>query len=109
MDPKQRSYASIPSKDLSAQRSWKALIQREGKDKTGKNVDVLNFIRNSWVCSHHFDEEKISPDGCMNRDPVYFASNNQKKPLVRGRLERHRSAKPQMSVSAVARHVVGHG
>ena len=30
---------------LSAQRRWKALIQREWRVKTGMNVDVLNLTR----------------------------------------------------------------
>ena len=49
-------------KDLSVQRRWTALISCERKDKIGKNVDLLNLARNSRICSHHFDREKISMD-----------------------------------------------
>ena len=78
-------------KDPSVQRRWKTLIQRERKDETGKNVDVLNLTRNSRLCSRHFKKERISTDGYMSGDPVYFAWNNQRKPQVWGRQERHGS------------------
>ena len=44
------------SKDLFAQKRWNALIRSEGKDKTGKNVKVLNLTGNSWPYSHHFNK-----------------------------------------------------
>ena len=52
-----------------------------------------NLTRNFRLHSHHFDKEKISTDGYTSGDPVHFAWNNWRKPLVRGRPERHRSTK----------------
>ena len=105
---KQRSYTSIPSwltwcgkigQKISVQRRQKALIWRDRKDKSGKNVNILNLTRNSRVC--HFDKEQIRTDGYTSGDPLYSTTwNNQRKPLVQGKLERHRSAKPRMSLSA---------
>ena len=96
-------------KDLSAQRRWKTLIHCERKDKTGKNVDVLNLTRNSRLCSCHFDMEKISTDSYTSGDPVCFAWTNWKKHLVWGGPECHRSAKPRKSTSAAPLHVTIHG
>ena len=31
-------------KELSVQRRWRAVSRHEGKDRTGKNYDVLNLI-----------------------------------------------------------------
>ena len=53
-----------------------ALIQHEGKDKTGKNVEALSFTRKSKLCSRHFDKEQISTEGYTTGDPVDFAWNN---------------------------------
>ena len=86
-------------KDLSEQRRWEALIWWAGKDKTGKNLNVLNLTRNFRLCSCHFDNENISTHGYTTGDPVYFAWDEWGKPLAWGRLERHRSAKPQMTMS----------
>ena len=49
-------------KDLFVQRRWTALNQCEGKDKTGKNVNMLTLTRNPKLCSSHLDKEKISTD-----------------------------------------------
>ena len=54
----------------------KALIWHEGKDKTQKNVDVLNLTRNFRLCSHHFDNKKIITDSYTSGDPVCFAWSN---------------------------------
>ena len=54
----------------SGQRRWRALIWHERKDKVGKKVYVLELTRNSRLCSHHFNKEKISTDGCISNDPV---------------------------------------
>ena len=74
-------------KDVAAQRWWTALIWREKKDKTGKNVNMLNPTRNSRLCSRHFDEEKISTEGYMSADPVCFSWNNWRKPQRQTRKE----------------------
>ena len=50
----------------------------------GKRDEVLNLIRNPRLCS--CQKEKISTDGCMSGDHVYFARNNRRKLLVRERL-----------------------
>ena len=57
---------------------WKALIQRERKDKMGKKV-MLNLTRNSRLCSHYFNKKKISTDSYRSSDPVYFVWNNWRK------------------------------
>ena len=64
------------------QRQCEAMMMR--KDKMRKNVSVLNLTRNYRPCSCHFDKKKISTDGYMRGDPVYFVWNNWKKPLVQG-------------------------
>ena len=65
--------AKISLSVLCAYRTGKELIRREGKDKMGKNVDMLNLRRHPRLCSCYFDEEKISSDGCTSADSVYFA------------------------------------
>ena len=103
----QRRYTrSSEWKDLYVQRRWKALIRREGKNKTRKNANVLNLVRNSRLCSHHLNEEQISTDSYVRSDPIYFAWNNWRKATS---VNRHRSAKPQISVSAAHLHVIFHG
>ena len=42
----------------------------------------------------------------MSGDPVFFAWNNQQKPLGRERPERHVSTKPRISVSDALLHVM---
>ena len=56
-----------------------------GEGKKPKNMDVLNLRRNSRLRSSHFDKEKISTDGYMRSDRVYFAWNNWGKPLAWGK------------------------
>ena len=46
--------------DVSAQTRWKVPIRREGEDKTGRNVDVLNLTRN-----RHFHKEEIRWFTCV--------------------------------------------
>lgn len=80
-------------------------VWRKRKAKMGNNVDMLNVIRNSSICSRHLDKEKINTDSSTSGDPIYFAWNNRRKSLARGRPERHKSAKLRMSVVAALLHV----
>ena len=91
VDQKQRSYTSVPSSLTWCQ-------ERGRKNNTGKNVNILNLIRNSSLCSCHFNKDYT------RGDPVYFARNNWRKSL-KGCLW---SAKPQMSVSAASWYMIIH-
>lgn len=48
-------------KQISVDRRWKALIQSEGKDKTGKNVDMVN-VTNRRLCCRYFNKVNLSTD-----------------------------------------------
>lgn len=71
---------------------------------------MLNLTKKK-ICQGfcHFDKEKISTDCYTSGDPIISAWNNWMKPLKWGRLEKHKSAKAQMSVNAASLHVIIHG
>ena len=54
----------------------------EGKEKTGKNMDMLNLTRNSRLCSHKFSQEQINTDCEMSGDPLFVYWNNCEETIV---------------------------
>ena len=54
----------------------KLSFYREGKDKTGKNINNLNLTGNSRLCSHKFNKEQINTDCETSGDPACFFWNN---------------------------------
>ena len=71
---------------------------KDWKDEMGKNLTKDSRLR----CRHR---EKISTDGCSSGDPVCFAWSDWEKKPASERLERDRSAKPQMRMHATPLHV----
>lgn len=76
-------------KDLSVRR-WKALIQCEGKNKTGKKVDVLNHTRIPGYIPIILKRSSLVAVQVV----IMFTLPG----MTRGSLERHRSARHQRTV-----------
>lgn len=65
--------------DLCAEKFEDIFFCHGRKNKTGKNVDVLNLMRNPKLCSQHLHKEKIGIDGYASGDPLCFAWNSQRR------------------------------
>ena len=106
--PKQRSYTSIPSWLMLRGKVAERSLYTEKMESTESGVRGRRKWGRIWTCCWSSQEIPGYVPVISTRirsvqrlhDPVCFAWNNQRKPLAWGRLERHRSAKPWMSVSS---------
>ena len=72
-------WVKWPRHDSAAVNRWIRLIRRGGKSEGV--IDTLKITRRSRLCSRHFDQEQLSPDGHAISDPKYFEWNNWGQPV----------------------------